>query len=117
MPDLVIQHFTHIPWPSDCYWRLLPGYMRQAIFQGLCAADIVGLQTARDVHNFIHCCESSIDGAEVDYTRHTVQIEGHLTQVKAYPISIDVTGIKNLLSTTGLQEYEQKLTNKICDQE
>ena len=113
MPDLVIQHFTHIPWPSACYWGLLPDYMRQAIFRGLCAADIVGLQTARDVHTFIHCCESSIDGVEVDYTRHTVQIEGHLTQVKAYPISIDVAGIKKLLSSSRLQEYGQKL-NSLC---
>ena len=111
MPDLVIQHFTHIPWPSVSYWKLLPGYMRQAIFRGLCAADIVGLQTARDVHDFLHCCESCVDGAEVDYTRHTVKTEGHLTRVKVYPISIDTAGIRKLLSTPRLQEYERELAS------
>ncbi len=83
LPDLVIQHFIHIPWPSACYWQLLPSSMRQAIFRSLCAADIVGLQTMRDVHNFLRCCESFIGEAGVDYRQHTVKIEGHLVQVKA----------------------------------
>ena len=109
MPNLVIQHFTHIPWPAACYWKLLPGSMREAIFRSLCAADIVGLQTMRDVHNFLHCCESSIEEANVDYGQHTVEIGGRLTQVKAYPISIDVAGLKNLISSGRLEEYEQKL--------
>ena len=109
MPDVMIQHFTHIPWPALSYWQLLPRSMRQAIFQGLCAADIVGLQTMRDVHNFLHCCESSIDEVEVDYGQHTVKIEGRLVRVKAYPISVDVVGLKKLVSSARLQEYEQKL--------
>jgi len=109
LPEVVIQHFIHIPWPSPDYWQLLPGSMRQAIFQGLCAADIVGLQTVRDVHNFLRCCESSIDKAKVDYERRTVSIEGRLIQVKAYPISVDVTGLKKLVSSSRLKEYEAKL--------
>jgi trehalose 6-phosphate synthase len=109
LPDVVIQHFTHIPWPSLPYWQLLPGSMRQAIFQSLCAADIVGLQTVRDVHNFLLCCEASDGGLEVDYQLHTIKTEGRLVQVKAYPISIDVSGINRLLASARLQEYEQKL--------
>ena len=109
LPDLVIQHFIHIPWPSACYWQLLPSSMRQAIFRSLCAADIVGLQTMRDVHNFLRCCESFIGEAGVDYRQHTVKIEGHLVQVKAYPISVDVAGLKKLAASASLREYEQKL--------
>ena len=109
IPNIVIQHFTHIPWPSLCYWQLLPSSMRQAIFRSLCAADIVGLQTMRDVHNFLQCCELSIDEAEVDYRQHTVLIEGRTVLVKAYPISIDVNGLKKLISSARLQEYEKKL--------
>jgi trehalose 6-phosphate synthase len=109
LPDAVIQHFIHIPCPSLPYWQLLPSSMRQAIFRSLCAADIVGLQTVRDVHNFLRCCESSIDEAKVDYKRHTVRIEGRLVRVKAYPISVDVASLKKLVTSTGLKEYEQKL--------
>ena len=110
IPDLIIEHFTHIPWPAACYWRLLPSYMRQAIFRGLCAADIVGLQTSIDVHNFIHCCQSCIKEAEVDYSQSTVRIDGHVTRVKAYPISIDTAGIRKLASSSRLRDYEKKLS-------
>ena len=74
LPNVVIQHFIHIPWPSPAYWQLLPNSMRQAIFRSLCATDIVGLQTIRDVRNFLLCCESSIEKAEVDYAKHTIKI-------------------------------------------
>ena len=109
LPNVIIQHFTHIPWPSLTYWQLLPSSMRQAIFQSLCAADIVGLQTMRDVHNFLLCCESSADEAEIDYERHTVRMEGRLVQVRAYPISVDAVGLQRLANSTRLKEYEQKL--------
>jgi len=109
MPDLVIQHFIHIPWPSPSYWQLLPDSMRQAIHRSLCTTDIVGLQTERDVHNFLHCCQSFIDEAEVDYRQQTVRINEHITRVKAYPISIDVASIKKVVASTKLKEYEGKL--------
>lgn len=109
MPNLVIQHFIHIPWPSPSYWQLLPSSMRQAILTSLCTTDIVGLQTMRDVHNFLYCCESFIDEAEVDYRLQTVQIDKHIVQVKAYPISVDVAGLKRMVSSARLREYEQKL--------
>jgi len=108
-PNLVIQHFTHIPWPEPCYWQLLPDFMRHSILRSLCASDIVGLQTKRDVHSFLHCCQTLIDGADVDHEQQTVRIDEHVVQVKAYPISIDVAGLKKLASSPKLQEYEEKL--------
>lgn len=109
MPDLVIQHFIHIPWPSPGYWQLLPSSMRETIHRSLCTTDIVGLQTGRYVLNFLHCCQAFIDEAEVDYRRQTVRINGHTVRVKAYPISIDVDGLKKMVSSTKLKEYEKRL--------
>ncbi|KPJ52094.1 MAG: hypothetical protein AMJ37_03545 [Dehalococcoidia bacterium DG_18] len=109
IPNAIIQHFTHIPWPEPHYWQLLPHTMRQAICEGLCANDIVGLQTQRDVHNFLHTCEVFIKGAEVDYKSCTVLIDDHLIKVKAYPISIDVANLRRMVHSTWLQEYEEKL--------
>ncbi len=116
MPNLVIQHFIHLPWPSPDYWQLLPTSMRQAILTSLCTTDIVGLQTMRDVHNFLYCCDSFIDEAEVDYDRQAVQIGKHMVRVKAYPISIDVVGLKGMVASTKLQEYEQKL-RQLCGEQ
>jgi trehalose 6-phosphate synthase len=109
LPDLIIQHFIHIPWPAPCYWQLLPKHMRQAIHWSLCTADIVGLQTQRDVHSFLHCCQSFIDEAEIDYRQQTVQVNNHIVLVKAYPISVDVAGLKKTISSAKCQEYEEKL--------
>ena len=116
MPDLVIHHFIHIPWPAPSYWQLLPNSMRQAIISSLCTADIVGLQTGRDVRSFLHCCQSFIDEAEIDYRQQAVQINDHIVQVKAYPISVDVAGLKQMVSSTRLKEYEEKLRHLYGEQ-
>ncbi len=116
MPNLVIQHFIHIPWPSPSYWQLLPSSMRQAIFSSLCTTDIVGLQTMRDVYNFLHCCQSFMDEADIDYRQQTVQLNGHILQVKAYPVSVDVAGLKKLVSSARLKEDEERLRH-LCGEQ
>lgn len=109
IPNAIIQHFIHIPWPGSYYWQLLPRVMRQAIFEGLCANDIVGMQTNRDVRNFLQTCEAFIKGAEVDYKNHTILIDGHLVRVRSYPISVDVANLKRVVQSPWLQGYEEKL--------
>ena len=109
IPNAIIQHFTHIPWPEPHYWQLIPGTMRQAICEGLCANDIVGLQTRRDVHNFLHTCEVFVKGAEADYKKCTIQINDRLIRVKSYPISVDVANLRRIVQSSWLQEYEEKL--------
>ena len=116
MPNLVIQHFIHIPWPSPSYWQLLPNSMRQAILRSLCTTDIVGLQTQRDTRSFLHCCQSFIDEAEVDYRQQTVRINEHVVQIKVYPVSVDVASLKKLVSSTKLHEYEEKLRDLYGEQ-
>ena len=66
LPDAVLQHFVHIPWPTPQYWKVLPHYMRDEIMDGLLAADIIGLQTHSDVRNFLLTCEENM-GLPVDF--------------------------------------------------
>lgn len=108
-PDLLVQHFVHLPWPGPLYWQLLPDSMRSPIMRSLCSIDIVGLQTTRDARNFLHCCQSFISQAEVDYQRQTVKLNDHTVQVKTYPISIDVAALQRLVASPTLREYEPKL--------
>lgn len=110
VPGVILQHFTHIPWPAPRYWQLLPAAMRQAICENICANDIVGMQTLWDVRNFLHTCEAFLAGAEVDYRSRTVWHKGHLSTVNAYPISIDVAGLQRLARSNKVREYEAKLT-------
>ena len=109
MPAATILHFTHIPWPSPRYWGILPDFMRKAIHSELCAADIVGLQTASDVRNFLHCCESLLKGAIIDFQQCHVTYQGHTTHVCDYPISIDAAGLLDFVQSLEVQQYRQQL--------
>src|SRR6266853_573153 len=75
LPDAVLQHFVHIPWPTPQYWKVLPSYMRDEIMDGLLAADIVGLQTHSDVRNFLLTCEENM-GLPVDFRQQTAFYRG-----------------------------------------
>jgi trehalose 6-phosphate synthase len=115
IPDVTLQHFTHIPWPEPHYWRLLPSFMRKAIVEGICANDIVGLQTTRDVQNFLHMCDAFCERAEVDFKSRTVLAKGHLTRVNSYPISVDVAHLCRAVNGPVVQAYEEQL-RPLCGQ-
>jgi len=109
MPDATILHFTHIPWPSPRYWGILPEFMRRTIHEHLCAADIVGLQTISDVRNFLHCCESMLKGAIIDYQQRHVTYRGRTTYVCNYPISIDANGLLQFAASPEVEQYREQL--------
>jgi trehalose 6-phosphate synthase len=109
MPQAILQHFIHIPWPASSYWHLFPKTMRRAILESLCSVDIVGLQTKRDVHHFLHSCEIFLEEAEVNYESNTVALRGHQTRVASYPVSVDVAALQQLVRSPRIQGYEEKL--------
>lgn len=98
-----LTHFVHIPWPGPEVWGFLPGRMRRAILEGLCAVDLLGFQTREDSLNFIRTCESQLPGAQVKFKKGTVWFRDHTTYVRDFPISIDVDALKEL---AGSQEVE-----------
>ncbi len=109
LPDAIIQHFTHIPWPSSYTWQLLPKGWTQEICSGMCANDIVGLQTERDVYNFLNTCEIFLDNADIDYRKRNISVNGHIVQVRHYPISIDVPNLRRLARSNLMKSYEDNL--------
>lgn len=109
LPGAIIQHFTHIPWPDPRYWELLPASMRGPMYENLCAADIIGLQTYRDVRNFLLCAEAFVRDAEVDFHRNTVWHDGRLTTVRHYPIAIDAPGLEVFATSSEVRRHERAL--------
>src|SRR2546430_2223807 len=47
VPDALLAHFVHIPWPQTDYWHVLPDAARRAIPDGLLADDVVGFHAHR----------------------------------------------------------------------
>ena len=109
LPRAVINHFTHIPWPDPRYWELLPLFMRRRIYESLCAADIVGMQTLRDTRNFLHGSEAFLQDAEVDYRESSVRYKGRLTYVRPYPISIDAPSLLDYAESSEVTGYRERL--------
>jgi trehalose 6-phosphate synthase len=108
LPDAVMQHFIHVPWPEPRYLKVLPAAMREPIFRGLLANDIVGLQTSLDVHNFLRCCVELM-GLRVVEPESVVLYGGRLVWVRAYPVSIDVHALRQLAATQRVRDIRESV--------
>ncbi len=108
-PRPTLLHFIHVPWPGSTYWRMLPGTMRQAILDSLCAVDLLGFQTREDGLNFIRSCESFLPGASVNFKRGRVWYRNHATHVRDFPISIDVEALRQLADSPEVAGYRSEI--------
>jgi trehalose 6-phosphate synthase len=104
-----LMHFIHIPWPGSEDWAYLPPRMRQGILEGLLAVDLLGFQTREDGLNFIRTCESHMPHAHVNYKHGRVWYHNHATNVRDFPISIDVASLKKLAESDEVAEQHQAL--------
>src|SRR3954465_3950778 len=86
--DAFLHHFVHIPWSQPDSWRILPGRIREAIFRGMLANDIIGFHTSAYCRNFLRCCSELLE-VEVDFEARVVHHAGGETRTRAYPLSID----------------------------
>jgi trehalose 6-phosphate synthase len=110
-------HFTHIPWPGPEYWRILPPDMRQPILEGLCAVDVLGFQTAEDVQNFLHTCDSHLPRAHVKHKLGRIWYRNHATHVRDFPISIDVGALRQLAESPEVAGHRSDIETMVQDQQ
>jgi trehalose 6-phosphate synthase len=87
-PDALMAHFVHIPWPTPDYWRVLPEPIRRAIHEGLLANDVVSFHTPRWRQSFQRSC-TDVLGVEPGPVPFELEVGGHVTRLRARPISVD----------------------------
>jgi trehalose 6-phosphate synthase len=109
-PDAIIQHFTHIPWPTPQYWKVLPQEIRDEIVVGLLGADVLGFQSKLDVRNFLLTAQENL-GLRVHHGSETVMSDGRAVRVRAYPISIDVEATERLARSRAVELEEERLNS------
>ena len=109
IPDALIQHFIHIPWPTPRYWQMIPSYITRQICSSLASADIVGFQTSQDRQSFLDTVEEFVPGARVDRQEHSIQREDLTTHVKLYPLSINVSEVQRISNSPRALEHEENL--------
>ncbi len=113
-PDVLLHHFVHIPWSQPDSWRILPGHMREEVYRGLLANDIIGFHTTAYCRNFLHCCRELLE-LEVDYERGAILHSGRETWVRAYPLGIDAGRLERAAASDEVAEYEQELLRRRRD--
>jgi trehalose 6-phosphate synthase len=107
-PDAFLHHFIHIPWTQSDAWRVLPSRIREEIFTGLLANDIIGFHTRSYRRNFLQCCADLLE-LEVDFERGTVRHGEREVWVRAYPLPIDHQATRRLAQGERVRELEREL--------
>src|ERR1700678_1508287 len=113
-PDVFLHHFIHIPWTQSDAWRVLPTRIREEIYTGLLANDIVGFHTRSYRRNFLQCCRDLMD-LEVDFERGIVHWRDREVWVRAYPLPIDSKATRAIAAGPRVREFERELLRRRRD--
>jgi len=113
-PDVFLHHFVHIPWTQPDAWRVLPARIRQEIYSGILANDIIGFHTNAYRLNFMLCCEELV-GAEVDWDRNIVHWDGRDVWIRAYPLPIDHAATLATAQSPRVAFFEDELLRRRRD--
>ncbi|MEF9884460.1 alpha,alpha-trehalose-phosphate synthase (UDP-forming) [Streptomyces sp. P9-A4] len=125
-PDLRISHFTHTPWASPEYLRMLPQDVREELLWGMLGADELGFHTWGWASSFIDC--ASVDGADgtargvrrSDDPWHGVEHRRRggpkrHTRVRAYPLGVDGEELRALAHRPEVDEKLARLRAETGD--
>ena len=106
LPDALLAHFVHIPWPQPDSWHVLPEPIRRAVHDGLLANDLVGLHTERWLESFAFSCEQIL-GASHD--GDSIAHRGRRTALTARPISVDPQEFDELASSEAVLARQHEI--------
>src|SRR5438105_13398426 len=113
-PDVFLHHFVHIPWTQSDAWRVLPTRIREEIFAGLLANDIIGFHTRSYRHNFLQCCRDLMH-LEVDFERGLVRLAEREVWARAYPPPIDHRATRRIAQGPRVEAFEEELLQRRRD--
>ncbi|WP_406060707.1 trehalose-6-phosphate synthase [Streptomyces sp. NBC_01077] len=126
-PDLRIGHFTHTPWVSSEYLRMVPDDIVEELLWGMLGADELGFHTWGWASAFIGCCSPRDDSTGVaqgvwpsgdpwrgvEWRRHGIG-KGR-TRVRAYPLGVDGEELRALAYRPEVDERLAGLREEVGD--
>ena len=113
IPEAIIQHYVHVPWPTPLYWNLIPRHIVIRICESLCMADVVGFQTAQDVRCFLDTVEEFVPEAQVERLSNIVRLDNRICCARVYPGSINIEDVQNIARAPRTLEYESRLQGEV----
>lgn len=85
-PDLVVGIFWHIPWPNPEAFRICP--WAPDLLRGMLGADLIGFHLQQHCNNFLDTVDRMIE-ARLDWDHFAVELQGHASRVRPFPISVE----------------------------
>jgi alpha,alpha-trehalose-phosphate synthase [UDP-forming] len=89
-PDARVAIFWHIPWPNQETFAICP--WQRELVDGVLGADLVGFHIQSHCTNFLQTADRVME-SRIDWEHFTVQRLGHITTVRPFPISVDLTDL------------------------
>jgi trehalose 6-phosphate synthase len=106
-----IGFFLHTPFPAAEVMRLLPNH--RELVAALCAYDLVGFQTASDLHGFRDYLMRCGDGEDLGDGR--IRAFGRIVHAGVFPVGIDVDSIAAQAEAADASRQMRRLRDSIRD--
>ncbi len=90
---------------------MLPNRIREELFHGLLANDIIGFHTQAYRRNFLQCCRDLLD-LDVDFDRGIVHHDGRDVWVRSYPLPIDAAATTHVAASERTLAFEEELLRR-----
>jgi trehalose 6-phosphate synthase len=108
--DNPIGFFLHVPFPTFEALRAAPGH--EYLLRALCAYDVLGFHTERDLAAFKTCLQEPIVDAEfVD--RNRMKLHGGELIADVFPIGVDVAEIEALSAEANKSKAVRKMVKSL----
>lgn len=107
-PDVRIGFFLHIPFPPRELFMQLP--WRREILTGLMGADLVGFQVPLAAANFSRMARRMLGATGTDAA---LQYDGREIRVGAFPISVDVAHISEMVKSPEIRARAKEIRQEL----
>jgi trehalose 6-phosphate synthase len=105
-PNVKIAIFWHIPWPNPEAFGICP--WKREILHGMLGADLIGFHTQFHCNNFLETVDRTME-CNTNWENFSITKKNHLTQVKAFPISVDSSEPPFKVELKGKEELFREL--------
>lgn len=105
-PDLQVGIFWHVPWPMAealriCRWRV-------ELLDGMLGADLIGFHLQQHCNNFLDGVDRMLE-ARLDWDHFAVDLRGHRTLVRPFPISVESWSERGVPVGAALEQQKARL--------
>jgi len=110
-PKLIVAQFWHIPWPAQEMFRTFP--WGEEMLDGMLGNDLLGFHLRYHSRNFTDAVRFGVE-ARADHTGFDMTRHGHMTRVRAYPISIDFEESSRVADSVEAATERERWVKELC---